>query len=214
MAFNTNDDDREQKTVVGFLIGAVVLLAIAIAVGFGMSRAGVFGKKDGAASTGSSVMAAADAASGAAAAADGAASAAGVAAQAGAASADQGAATAGQGAAVQAGADEASVKVVDGVVRFYFASGKAELASGAKEALADAVAAAKAGKKLVLSGFHDSTGDPARNAELAKQRAFAVRDALIAEGVAEGSIDLQKPEAMPNTQGNDPEARRVEVKID
>lgn len=213
MAFNTNDDDREQKTVVGFLIGAVVLLAIAIAVGFGVSRAGVFGKKDGAASTGSSVMAAADAASGAAA-ADGAASAAGVAAQAGAASADQGAATAGQGAAVQAGADEASVKVVDGVVRFYFASGKAELASGAKEALADAVAAAKAGKKLVLSGFHDSTGDPARNAELAKQRAFAVRDALIAEGVAEGSIDLQKPEAMPNTQGNDPEARRVEVKID
>ncbi len=213
MAFNTNDDDREQKTVVGFLIGAVVLLAIAIAVGFGMSRAGVFGKKDGAASTGSSVMAAADAASGAAA-ADGAASAAGVAAQAGAASADQGAATAGQGAAVQAGADEASVKVVDGVVRFYFASGKAELASGAKEALADAVAAAKAGKKLVLSGFHDSTGDPARNAELAKQRAFAVRDALIAEGVAEGSIDLQKPEAMPNTQGNDPEARRVDVKID
>ena len=213
MAFNTNDDDREQKTVVGFLIGAVVLLAIAIAVGFGMSRAGVFGKKDGAASAGSSVMAAADAASGAAA-ADGAASAAGVAAQAGAASADQGAATAGQGAAVQAGADEASVKVVDGVVRFYFASGKAELAAGAKEALADAVAAAKAGKKLVLSGFHDSTGDPARNAELAKQRAFAVRDALIAEGVAEGSIDLQKPEAMPNTQGNDPEARRVEVKID
>ena len=213
MAFNTNDDDREQKTVVGFLIGAVVLLAIAIAVGFGMSRAGVFGKKDGAASTGSSVMAAADAASGAAA-ADGAASAAGVAAQAGAASADQGAATAGQGAEVQAGADEASVKVVDGVVRFYFASGKAELAAGAKEALADAVAAAKAGKKLVLSGFHDSTGDPARNAELAKQRAFAVRDALIAEGVAEGSIDLQKPEAMPNTQGNDPEARRVEVKID
>lgn len=213
MAFNTNDDDREQKTVVGFLIGAVVLLAIAIAVGFGVSRAGVFGKKDGAASTGSSVMAAADAASGAAA-ADGAASAAGVAAQAGAASADQGAATAGQGAAVQAGADEASVKVVDGVVRFYFASGKAELAAGAKEALADAVAAAKAGKKLVLSGFHDSTGDPARNAELAKQRAFAVRDALIAEGVAEGSIDLQKPEAMPNTQGNDPEARRVEVKID
>lgn len=206
MAFNTNDDDREQKTVVGFLIGAVVLLAIAIAVGFGMSRAGVFGKKDGAASTGSSVMAAADAASGAAA-ADGAASAAGFAAQAGAASADQ-------GAAVQAGADEASVKVVDGVVRFYFASGKAELAAGAKEALADAVAAAKAGKKLVLSGFHDSTGDPARNAELAKQRAFAVRDALIAEGVAEGSIDLQKPEAMPNTQGNDPEARRVEVKID
>ena len=203
MAFNTNDDDREQKTVVGFLIGAVVLLAIAIAVGFGVSRAGVFGKKDGAASTGSSVMAAADAASGAAA-ADGAASAAGVAAQAGAASADQ-------GAAVQAGADEASVKVVDGVVRFYFASGKAELAAGAKEALADAVAAAKAGKKLVLSGFHDSTGDPARNAELAKQRAFAVRDLLKANGVAEDQIDLQKP--ADNNAGQGGQARRVDVAL-
>ena len=213
MAFNTNDDDREQKTVVGFLIGAVVLLAIAIAVGFGMSRAGVFGKKDGAASTGSSVMAAADAASGAAA-ADGAASAAGVAAQAGAASADQGAATAGQGAAVQAGADEASVKVVDGVVRFYFASGKADIAPGAKEALTDVVAAAKAGKHLTISGYHDSTGSAELNAELAKKRAMSVRDALLAEGVPETSLNLKKPEAMPNTHGNDPQARRVDVKID
>ena len=106
------------------------------------------------------------------------------------------------------------MKVVDGVVRFYFASGKAELAGGAKEALADAVAAAKAGKKLVLSGYHDSTGDPAKNAELAKQRAFAVRDALVAEGVAASSIDLKKPEIMPDSKGNDPEARRVDVKID
>ena len=75
-------------------------------------------------------------------------------------------------------------------------------------------AAAKAGKKLVLSGYHDSTGDPAKNAELAKQRAFAVRDALVAEGVAESSIDLKKPEIMPDSKGNDPEARRVDVKID
>ena len=192
MAFNINDDDREQKTVVGFLIGAVVLLAIALAVGFGMSRAGVFGKKDGAASMGASAAAAANAASAAVAASSAGAT----------------------GVVTAAGADEASVKVVDGVVRFYFASGKAELAGGAKEALADAVAAAKAGKKLVLSGYHDSTGDPAKNAELAKQRAFAVRDALVAEGVAESSIDLKKPEIMPDSKGNDPEARRVDVKID
>ena len=116
-------------------------------------------------------------------------------------------------AALPASTDAARIEVVDGVVRFYFAPGKAEVASGAKEALADAVAAAKAGKKLVLSGYHDSTGSAALNAELAKKRAFAVRDALLAEGVAEGSLELKKPEAMPNTHGSDPEARRVDVVI-
>lgn len=109
--------------------------------------------------------------------------------------------------------DGAHVEVVDGVVRFYFAVGKSDVAAGAKEALAEAVAAAQAGKMLVISGFHDSTGGAALNAELAKKRAFAVRDALLAEGVAEGSITLQKPEAMPNTHGSDPNARRVDVVI-
>lgn len=109
--------------------------------------------------------------------------------------------------------DGAHVEVVDGVVRFYFAVGKADLAAGAKEALAEAVAAAKAGKMLVVSGFHDSTGSVAINAELAKKRAFAVRDALLAEGVVESNITLQKPEAMPNTHGSDPNARRVDVVI-
>ncbi|MDO4796346.1 MAG: OmpA family protein [Brachymonas sp.] len=109
--------------------------------------------------------------------------------------------------------DAAHVEVVDGVVRFYFAVGKSDVAAGAKAALAEAVAAAQAGKMLVLSGYHDSTGGAALNAELAKQRAFAVRDALLAEGVAESSITLQKPEAMPNTQGSDPNARRVDVVI-
>ena len=112
-----------------------------------------------------------------------------------------------------ASADAARIEVVDGVVRFYFASGKADVAAGAKEALAEAVAAAKAGKMLELSGFHDSTGSAELNAELAKKRAFAVRDALLAEGVAESSITLKKPEAMPNTHGSDPNARRVDVVI-
>ena len=37
--------------------------------------------------------------------------------------------------------------------------------------------AVAAGKKAVVSGYTDATGDPDKNAELAKQRAFAVRDA-------------------------------------
>ena len=108
--------------------------------------------------------------------------------------------------------DAASVKVENGVVKFYFASGKAELAAGAGEALADLIKGAQAGRKLVISGFHDATGDPAKNAELARQRAFAVRDALIAAGIPEASIALKKPEQL-TAAGSDAEARRVEVAL-
>ena len=103
-----------------------------------------------------------------------------------------------------------SVRVEDGVVKFYFASGMAEVAPGANEALADVVAGVAAGKKAVISGFHDDTGGAAINAELAKQRAFAVRDALIALGVAEAQIVLNKPEQMQGS-GTNAQARRVEV---
>lgn len=110
-------------------------------------------------------------------------------------------------------ADDASVVVEKGVVKFYFASGKAELASGALDALGEAIAAAKGGKRLVLSGFHDATGDPTMNAELAKQRALSVRDALVGAGVAESSLELKKPEQMMDNTGSNAEARRVEVVI-
>ena len=106
--------------------------------------------------------------------------------------------------------EAASVRVDDGIVKFYFASGQADVAAGANEALADVVNGVAAGKKAVVSGFHDATGDAALNAELSKQRAFAVRDALIALGVAEASIELRKPEAM-QADGSNAEARRVEV---
>ncbi|MEY4507411.1 MAG: hypothetical protein RL297_1989 [Pseudomonadota bacterium] len=108
--------------------------------------------------------------------------------------------------------DEARVVVDQGVVKFYFASGKADLAAGAQEALAATVTAGKSGQRLMLSGFHDATGDPLKNAELAKQRALSVRDALVAAGVAESVIEMKKPEQMPN-DGDLAEARRVEVTI-
>ena len=109
-------------------------------------------------------------------------------------------------------ADEASVRVENGVVKFYFATAKADLAGGANEALADVVKGVAEGKKAVISGFHDATGDAALNAELAKQRAFAVRDALKALGVAEDKIELKKPEET-TASGNNAEARRVEVAL-
>ena len=114
--------------------------------------------------------------------------------------------------ATVAAADGASVKVEGGGVKFYFASGKADVAAGGKEALAEVVKAVAAGKSVVISGFHDASGDPALNAELAKQRAMGVRDALIALGVAQDKVELKKPEQTLAT-GADSEARRVEVAV-
>ena len=108
--------------------------------------------------------------------------------------------------------DEASIVMENGVVKFYFASGKSDLASGALAALGVAIAAAKGGKRLVLSGYHDSTGSAAANAELARKRAMAVRDALVAAGVAESSVELKKPEVSTGS-GSAAEARRVDVMI-
>jgi outer membrane protein OmpA-like peptidoglycan-associated protein len=114
--------------------------------------------------------------------------------------------------AAQTAADAASVKVENGVVKFYFASGKTAVAVGGNEALADVVKAVASGKKAFISGFNDPTGDATKNAELSKQRAFAVRDALKALGVADDKIELKKPENT-NAAGSNAEARRVEVSV-
>jgi outer membrane protein OmpA-like peptidoglycan-associated protein len=108
--------------------------------------------------------------------------------------------------------DGASVRVVNGVVNFYFATGSADLAPGAAEALAAVIKGVESGRKAVVSGFHDTTGDAALNEELAKKRAQMVRDVLTGLGVPADKIDLQRP-AVTAGSGNDAEARRVEVKL-
>jgi K(+)-stimulated pyrophosphate-energized sodium pump len=115
--------------------------------------------------------------------------------------------------AAKAAADAASVKVDNGVVKFYFASGKAELASGGAAALKDIVDGVKGGKKAVLSGYVDASGDPVKNAELAKQRAFAVRDLLKGAGVPEDKIELKKPADITAGATTAAESRRVEVAL-
>src|SRR5690606_34081502 len=105
-------------------------------------------------------------------------------------------------AAAQAAAAAASTTVAYGMIKFYFASGKAELAAGASEALVDVVKGARGGKKVVISGFHDAKGNAARNAELAGQRARAVRNVLLAAGLSDSQIRLEKPAQTAGT-GND-----------
>ena len=113
-------------------------------------------------------------------------------------------------APVAAGADEAKVVVENGVVKFYFATGKSDLAKGSSEALADVVKGVKDGKKAIISGYHDSTGSVEKNQELAKQRALSVRDTLVTLGVPADQIELKKPEQSQGS-GSNAEARRVEV---
>ena len=118
-------------------------------------------------------------------------------------------ATGGISAAAQT--ETESVKVENGVVKFYFASGKTQPAAGAAAALGDIILGVKAGKKAVISGYVDGTGDALKNTEIAKQRAFAVRDLLKLGGVPEDKIELNKPEDIKAGAGA--QARRVEVSL-
>ena len=97
----------------------------------------------------------------------------------------------------------------------YFASGQKALAADAAATLAPVLEALKAGadRRVAISGFHDRTGNAEVNAELAKQRAMAVRDALVAAGVAEARIELRRP-VQTEGDGTDREARRVEVSVE
>ncbi|SEI54834.1 cytochrome c oxidase subunit II [Paraburkholderia diazotrophica] len=94
----------------------------------------------------------------------------------------------------------------------YFETNKSTLPADAKAAVDAAAAYAKAhpDAKFTLSGYTDATGSADKNAQLAKARAEAVRDALKAAGIAEDHIILKKPETI--TGGADAkEARRVEI---
>lgn len=106
-----------------------------------------------------------------------------------------------------------SVAAVSNTVRLYFEVGKAELPVDALSRLEPLIqAAARSHSTLVVSGYHDTTGDAAANAELARQRAFAVRDLLKTAGIGDRGIELAKPAV--TTGGADArEARRVEVSL-
>jgi outer membrane protein OmpA-like peptidoglycan-associated protein len=100
------------------------------------------------------------------------------------------------------------------VVRVFFELDKAELQPDASAALAPAIQALTEApaKKLIIAGFHDPSGDPAHNADLAKRRAIAVRVALVALGADTARVQLRKPEQ--TALGGPPEeARRVEVRL-
>jgi K(+)-stimulated pyrophosphate-energized sodium pump len=98
--------------------------------------------------------------------------------------------------------------------RLYFATGSAALPADAETAMARVTMVLQGSQesRATISGYHDASGDPAKNAELARQRAEAVRDALVKAGIAADRISLEKPQATAG--GADPdEARRVEITV-
>ena len=118
------------------------------------------------------------------------------------------------GAAADAAAPVAANEAGMAPERLYFEVGSPALPADATEVLARVAegARASAGATVLISGFHDASGDAAQNAELAKNRALAVRHALEANGVAPDRLVMDKP-AVTTGGGDSKEARRVELRV-
>lgn len=67
--------------------------------------------------------------------------------------------------------------------------------------------------KLSIAGYHDKTGDPVKNVQLAKDRALSVKNALVSAGIPEDRIVMLKPTELVGNSADDKEARRVEISV-
>lgn len=119
-------------------------------------------------------------------------------------------------AAVAASAQVGSNTTIEAIVveKIYFELGGGSMPADGSAVIARVVDVLKTkpAAKILVSGFHDASGNVALNAELAKQRAFAVRDALAAAGVKADQVVLDKPQQMMGG-GDANEARRVELTL-
>ncbi|MFO1323598.1 MAG: photosynthetic reaction center cytochrome PufC [Burkholderiales bacterium] len=98
----------------------------------------------------------------------------------------------------------------------YFAVASPDVAGELPSALAPMVALMKANAKAraTISGYHSATGDAVANHELAKTRAMNVQAVLVAQGIPATRLVMEKPVVeQANVAGEDPKARRVEVKV-
>jgi photosynthetic reaction center cytochrome c subunit len=114
-------------------------------------------------------------------------------------------------AAMTAAAVPVSAPPTGTLARVLFAVGSASLSPDAQTEIQSAVKllTGNPSLKVDLSGYADRTGNANANLELAKQRAFAVRDALKTAGVAEDRVNLKKPEFVIG--GATAESRRVDI---
>lgn len=117
-------------------------------------------------------------------------------------------------AAPPAPAPAAATASVNWPAKIYFETGKA-MTGAEGEATIKAVASAMAATptaKISITGYTDKTGNADANAELAKNRALGVRDALQGAGVAGDRIEMKPPVFVEaGKDGSDAEARRVDI---
>ena len=113
---------------------------------------------------------------------------------------------------VAASAEPAAVGV-PAAVKIFFETGKSEVPASAATDVAPIVMYLKANSAatVAVSGYHDASGNADVNAEVSKERAKAVRAVLVAGGVEESRVVLDKPQV--SLGGNDADARRVEVTV-
>jgi cytochrome c oxidase subunit 2 len=195
-----DDDSNENGGLVPWVIGFAVMLAIAVAALAG--TAAFQSGPDTAASTSTSATGTARSTTDTAASSTG--------------TAGSTTGTAASAAAPAAGASFTAPGTATAaaplLARVLFNTGISTLPADAAKTLSPAIEAAtrSAGIRLTVSGYHDKTGDPEKNAELAKERAIAVRDALVAAGVSLERVELRKPQL---TEGgtDDTLARRVDI---
>jgi outer membrane protein OmpA-like peptidoglycan-associated protein len=96
--------------------------------------------------------------------------------------------------------------------KVFFDVGQVTINEGSKKTLLDFAQIIKGNQDVVeITGYTDQTGDPEKNQEIAKERAKAVRDALVAAGVPESRMTLKPPSSVMSGAGSDADARRVEI---
>jgi len=94
-------------------------------------------------------------------------------------------------------------------VRFATASAALD-ANGATVVRQAAASMIAIGTAIVVTGYADARGNHEANVALAKRRAAAVRDALVAEGITPERVRMTAPMDVTGSGGAD-EARRVDI---
>ncbi|KAF1708441.1 sodium-translocating pyrophosphatase [Pseudoxanthomonas sacheonensis] len=110
-------------------------------------------------------------------------------------------------AAISATADDAHL------ARLYFEVGATAPSNAGAIGSVIATLQANPGSKARVSGYHDATGGAAANEEIAKVRAQTVQELLLANGIAQERIVLDKP-VLTTGDGSPEEARRVEILVE
>lgn len=104
------------------------------------------------------------------------------------------------------------MKLAVAPTRVYFEAGEASIDQEDRLRIASAAASARTRDQIAITGYTDRTGDENANYELARNRAYAVRDALVNEGVAAEKIVMDPPTFVTGS-GQDEEARRVDIDV-